>query len=232
MKNKTAFLFWILLFLYSCNNNNKSEKSTPNIIDIKNTVIKAKTIKHKNLEIDELSYPQIDGLNDSNFQLKVNNILVSNVNNYIESIKESQSSFEDGEIKAVVSNQYEILTKNENLISIVQFFFVEGLHGGNNHFSENKVLNIDVKNNKIIENKDFKMEAKLPLINKMQKQYFSQLFKDESIEDEILADNGEVLKFKDFNFAVRNDSIMLVVVSMPGAGYTSGSYVIPIDKKH
>jgi hypothetical protein len=210
------------------------------VISINAVKVKQFELTDIHLTIEESSYPKIVGLDDKSFQKQVNTIFKNNFNSYIDSAKSDAESEENILIEdekddpflsaGTIRSSFEILTKNDHIISILQHFVIEGVGGGNNWSLSSVVTNCDLKNSTILKQSDMNMNAeKIDLINAQIREYFNIQFSDEGYIDYPTIESKE--KFDKLHFGIRNDSIMLVIEAMPTAHYSYGTYIIPIEKK-
>ncbi len=88
--------------------------------------------------------------------------MATNFTDFVTSVEEEAGCYEfEGEdstdnlmmaIPTSVFGNYEVLTENEDIISIVQYFIHISGSGGNLYILSSSTLNIDLKENKIISN--------------------------------------------------------------------------------
>ncbi len=129
---------------------------------------------------------------------------------------------------AFANSSFEILTDNDSVISIVQYFLTVPPGGNNARHATSIATNCDFKNRIVLDNSDMGMSfEKIDLINKRIKEYFDLQFPGRGIMYPTIGDKAE---FNNLYFGLRNDSVMLVIEAYPTDHFSYGTYIIPIDK--
>lgn len=216
-----------------------NQKSKSFIVD----TITVKEIELNNIcfLIAESTYPQIAGIDDGIFQKQINDIFIKNFNTFIEKAKiqlggcsdidedEENSVFN---IPASANGYFEILTDNDSIVSIAQYFVTLPGGGGNGWELASAVTNIEVNKRVVLNNSDLNMNFKKNnLVNMIIKQFFDKEYPQDAIDDQISYPYITSKKqFDNLNFGLRNDSIMLVTEAFPTAHYSYTTYIIPIEK--
>lgn len=239
---KHFILIFGILFIVSCNNNNSSDsKSETDTIGIN---IKVDTILMKPIEfndicfiIDSSLYPKFTGLKDENFQNKINNILLENINSFVDSSKANwggcpeEKKNDDNWLMWTpeeVNSHFDIFESNHKITSIIQYFVLLPGGDGNAWQISSKVINIDLNKNEII-TKD-KLILSLKNIDKINS-YITSFFDRKFPEDKINYPKIENIKALDkLNLGIRNDSIILVLEAWPTCHASYTTYIIPIEK--
>ena len=220
------------------NSNDVVAKRNSNSIVIDTIMIEEHDLKDVLFRIEESKLPKINGLSNKIYENQLNDIFSINFNLYVDSVKLERGrphgeydELSPSSIPASVNSSFEVLTLNDSLISIVQFFvtFVGG--GGNSWLPSSKVINCDLKNRSIFKNSDFGFTYNnIDLINNRIKEYYDKTFpedkKSNTITYPLIKNKTE---FVNLNFGLRNDSIMLVMEAYPLAHFSYGTYIIPID---
>lgn len=246
---KSLLLLTLLLFLLaSCSKSeiekeknqrsgqNQGHENKPQRVDI---LIDTVTTKEEMAEDCGFSgvYPKISGLEDKDFESRLNNIFASNSDDYSKKAK----VIEGGNVRAFIS--FEVLTINDTLLSIAQHTSWV-VCDANGYWFGAYVVNADLKNNRILTNNDFKIkDLNVNEYNKTVLNYFKNygLFYGESSSNPLdyhiredyfgglpVAYNSEELN--KYNFAVENGNLILVEWAMPSARATMGVYKIPVKR--
>jgi hypothetical protein len=189
--------------------------------------------------IDRSTYPKISGLADQQFQARLNTMLRRNFNAHVSLAKkefggcpEEEEEEEYADIFPSASGDFSILTMNDSMLSIVQYMFTTVGYGGNSWTPSSFALTADVENNIVYGNKEFRMDrTQAGYLNSKIKVFFDQLFPYDAEQDRI---NYPLIKtrsdFDKLDFALRNDSVMLIIESYPTGHFSYSTYIIPIDK--
>lgn len=246
MKMKMAILIALTVSLIGCNFqsnqnskglNNNAEKS---LVKIDTTKVKGVEFRNICFEIGESTYPNISGLEDNYFENQLNEMLKSNFTTFIDSSKiqysHTISATEEKEhpmasIPASVNSSFEILTKTDSIISILQTFYIEYGGGGNGYGLSAIITNVDCKNRIILsQNELISQLGDMKSINKIITQYFDRCFpeskNDFGIDYPLLHNENELQKV---SLGIRNDSILMVIEAIPAGHVSQGLYKIPIS---
>jgi hypothetical protein len=224
-------------FFFACGDTDSNKgKAAIEYTQVQIDTLKTQAIERKELYFTEAEsqFPVLTGMKDSVFQGKVNKLIVQNYRTFADSalarfgLKEEQDRQMAGikeESPASCKASFSILTHSENMISIVQFFTSFVGHGGNSWTPAFAVINIDLKQNKIMGSspETFTNET-FESINKKVVSYFRKNI-SENYQGEGLEKGGKIC------LAMRNDSIVLVTNAYPGSHDTYGTYLIPIGKR-
>jgi len=200
--------------------------------------------------INESSYPKVTGLGDKKFEDLLNRQFNTNFNAFIDSAKRLYGGClprdEFGEYSSsdaafgFANGSFEILTKTDDIISVVQRFEGERSKAWN---PSSTTINCNLKNKTFYTNADFikSFGNDINILNKKIKDYFKSWvaeffgddkeqshFRDDNIKYLLITDKEEI---KNLKFGIRNDSIMLVLEAEPtGTKDSYTTYIIPIDK--
>ena len=139
----------IIYFVICCDNKNSSNNKTSTIynpkceildnIKVDSIVVEEYKISNICLIVEKSKYPHIVGMNDSVFENELNNIFVKNFNAFISSSSKDAYCASDADIKeneiygypSTINAKFDVLSKNDSIVSIVfTYFFAQG-HGGN-----------------------------------------------------------------------------------------------------
>lgn len=221
--------------------NSQEQQDRTQEISIDSVIVKEQAFKERFFLIRRSTFPKISGLTDHNFENKVNEIFSNNINSFIENKRQElglpvapptdkENNMYD--IPASVTCSFEVLTKSDSLISVVQYFTEQVGHGGNSWTSSSFALTFDFKNKVIYQKKEFKIDKqKTNYLNSKIKTFFDNLFPEEKINSAI---NYPFIKtsndFDKLNFGIRNDSLILIIQAYPTAHYSYSTYIIPIEK--
>ena len=194
-------------------------------IKIDSVIIDRKDYTQSCFAMERSEYPKISGHTDPKIQDKINSLFQSNYQTFFEKALSSNGCFDGGNsIPASAEATYEVLTNNNNTISIIQTFMEFPAGGGNGCRYTIAVTTANIHTGKIYTKKDFNIPS-ISTINHSVKKFSKNL--DLGSDIPIFYSNE---KFKNTNFGIRNDSLMLIIEAHPGAHYTWGTYTIPIDK--
>jgi hypothetical protein len=254
MKQLALIISTILLFNCSSkqNKNNETtidEKSYESIrIDTLTYKVNAEDSVKCGYYINQFNYPQISGLSNTKFQKELNDNFTESVKPYIESIesniktynyttKKDNEPIEGGlenyseDIPGELYISFDVLS-SDSIISIIQHFGETVGNHGNGRMVDFNITNYNTLKGTFLNNSDLNTNSyTIAFLNERIKTYFDKRFPEEKVLDAInypLIENS--IKLKDLYYGVRNDSIMLVLVAMPSANYSYGTYIIPIDK--
>jgi hypothetical protein len=239
--------FFILsIFSLTCSIKTKdeidlSQKSVEINYKIDTINIKQIELKQIYFRIEQSSYPQLIGTFDEIFRKQINDIFFTNFDKFLINAKSifgrtptsnqiDESSYYN--IPASAVGSFEILTSNDSIVSIIQYFVALVGGGGNAWEPSSTVINIDLKNRIILNNIALSMNYyKKNQINLRIKQFFDERFPLEAENNELsypfIDDKSE---FEYLEFGIRNDSIMLVTEAYPSAHSSYQTYIIPIEK--
>ncbi len=253
MKHLTLIL--IIILLIGCKKEQTSQPETNQPADLSverfsiDTVkVPATQLKDIHFTIDESIYPELKGLEDESFQNEMNELFRSKFDSYVSSSKDEAKSFAESYQKTIdeegiddpmwkeslsmsgtVRSSFEILKNDSDILSIVQYFVIEGVGGGNNWDPSSSIVTCDLKNKKILNSYDLNMSLdKLGLINLRIKLYFDSLFPDEkgAINYPLVNESG----FKKLDFGIQGDSVVLAIKAYPYSHASLATYIIPIDR--
>jgi len=229
---------------YSNNNpsgsNSTDKQELKNEITIDSVIVEEKELKDICFVIYKSTFPKITGLLDKEFENQLNDIFSKNFNSYIENAKkeyggcldtEDTDEYSVADIPAAAGSGFEVLTKSDSIISIVQYMNAEIGHGGNAWIPSSITLTADFKNKIIYGKKEFNIDRnKTDYLNAKIKTFFDKLFPHEKKYNNI---NYPLLKTSDdfdkLSFGIRNDSLILIIQAYPTYHYSYGTYTIPID---
>ncbi len=242
MKLMLNFIILSLFFLYGCNNN-KNETSTnkQNNVSIDTVKINYQEFEKYYFNIDVSFLPKIKGLEDTVFQNKINKIFIEKFNLKVEEFKKKKGGYGNDyvadendyrPIPATLRSSFDILTKNDSIISIVLFITEEGYGGCNNWYTQPFSLTINYKKNIIYDKKDFNLDkSQVYLINNKIKNYFDKLFPPEELFSFQKIDYPFVTSLNELNnlnLGIRNDSLVIIVWATPLEHSSSDIYIIPV----
>ncbi|MCZ2101175.1 MAG: DUF4163 domain-containing protein [Chitinophagales bacterium] len=211
-----------------------------NEISIERVNVERIELKKICFEIGRSSYPKIVGMDDMIFQEQLNNIFKSKFEEFIESEKKSMSGDPCDEnegsflstIPPSVSSSFDILTHNDSIISIVQYFASTTGGGGNAMDISSSIVNCDLKNRIVLSNFALGMSYnKLDDVNQKMIYFFDTMFPEytENEKDYPVISGEE--RFNKLSFGLQNDSIVLFIEATPiYFRYSHDIYRIPIDK--
>jgi len=219
--NLIASLVLLLFFLNACGKNylsvkDMSETQTRNIV--------AKLMgeeQEKEVEVTvNIPYPEITGFSDKAFEEEVNRI-----------IKETAEQLDITDDDAILRDiRYEILnlpTKGNDILSIL--YTCSSYYGGNYGFPSMIILNVDVKNKKILGNRAEDWDISIGNIYLMNYAIMmnspNDRFESMQIDESGNGDNRK--RLKDLQFGVKNDSIVFVFWSTDEATADNDFAVIP-----
>jgi hypothetical protein len=246
--NKITSIILTLLTVGCANySNNQAESNSidkqelKNEITIDSVIVEEKELKDICFVIYKSTFPKIKGLLDKNFENQLNDIFSKNFNSYIDNAEKEYGGCLDTEntdeysmenIPAAAGSRFEVLTKNDSIISVVQFMTAEVGHGGNAWIPSSISLTADVKNKIIYGNKEFKIDRnKTDHLNTKIKTYFDKLFPDQKksngIDYPLIKTSDDINKL---SFGLRNDSLVLIIQAYPTGHYSYTTYIIPIDQ--
>ena len=249
--NKTTSIILALLTVGCANYSNNPPDSNllekqeiKNEIAIDSVIFEEKEMKEICFVIYKSFFPRITGLPDKDFENKLNNFLSNNFNSYIEDAKkaygdcldiEDTNEYSSVNLPAAAGISFEVLTKSDSIISIVQYMYLEHGHGSNLWTPSSIALTADFKNKIIYGKQEFNIERyKTDYINTNIKVFFDKLFSEDKKNNTInypLIEKSD--DFNELSFGLRNDSLMLIIQAEPTAHYSYGTYIIPIGKvKH
>ncbi len=182
-----------------------------------------------NFEIDESYFPQINGLEDLEFQTYINKILKLYFMNFIDSLKIETNNASKEEIEMGLGYAYgrfEILYNKNNILSIRQENILESKYGGNSAEVFNNVYNFNLKEKSLINNNDFVVDCNS--INKKIKNYLDKLFPENISEypEKINCNNY----FSKLQFGIEKDSLIIIVYFRGESRANEGFYKIPLEK--
>jgi hypothetical protein len=239
MRYLMLFTLTVLLFC-SCNFENvKTEKLAESaIID---------TVKVKNTDLDEVTvlqdseYPHISGTNDSAFQKRLNTIFIENFFSFVDTsnvAKEKMRNKVTNDYESInnmpinVYGSFEILTNTNYIVSIIQNFTAELSGFGCGVVESRHVTNCDINKCILLTNSDLKInEIGLETINNRIINFFNHSYPEDAKTSAISYPTIESKSTLDsLDFAIKNDSIILFLHATPTAGYSRGTYAIPICK--
>jgi alpha-tubulin suppressor-like RCC1 family protein len=240
-------LITLIILLIGCNNNRTSkvnkqpEDKVFSSVSIDTVEVKDTALTNLCLLIEESNYPKISGTDNDTFEKQLNDIFSNNFNSFIDSSKSQLGSSIPPELRDVytvaswstsVGSSFEILTLNDNIISVVQYFSIKGGGGTNAWRCSSIVTNCHIVNKIILNCSDLKISFEdIGLINSRVKSYFDQLFSEEKMNDlityPVIENKNEFDKLK---FGIQNDSTVLVIEAMPTSHNSYETYIIPIDK--
>jgi len=251
---KKIFFIILTLLLYSCNTkqNNNTLSIDKGYESIKIDTIIFRVNRNDSdkcgYNILKFTYPKVSGLSKVEFQKKLNEVLLKDINLYIKTIKTNIKTYnlihgeyqplEGGienyteEIPGELYISFDVLSR-DSIISIIQYYSESGLGGGNNQFINSNVTNCNIVKSKFLNNSElFTSSFDISFINNRIKTYFDKCFpdakKENAIDYPIIKSNAEL---RNQNYAIRNDSIMLVLEATPYSNASYGTYIIPIDKR-
>lgn len=227
----------LFFLLFGCEKNHlPHENFGKNIVHI--DTIKTGEIYFDNIcfQIQDSRYPQIKGLGNQIFEKQINEIFQVNFNEFIDSAKKHYSGcytteeLKDSPLLSIpqsVGCDFEVLTNNDSIISIVQYFVEFPQGGGNGYSISSKVLTFNhktqnVKNSSLIGIK----YVSLKTLNLKVHNYFHNLFHKEY--NKINYPNIET--YEACNFGIRNDSVLLVIDAFPTSHASYQTYLIPLEK--
>jgi hypothetical protein len=214
-------------------------------IRIDSVVVERKAQEDICFQVERSTYPKISGLVDQRFEERLNQILRRNFNAHVnlakkefggcpEADEEEDEDEEDdyANIYPSASGNFEVLTRNDSMVSIVQYMLSTVGYGGNSWTPSSYTLTADVKRNIVYGMKEFQMDrGKRSYLNSKIKAFFAEQFSHEAEQGSL---NYPLIKtnrdFDALNFAVRNDSLMLVIAAYPSGHFSHDIYIIPIEK--
>lgn len=187
-------------------------------------------------QIQDSKYPRVCGLDNEIFEKQINELFVENFNSFIDSAKRHYTGcFSIEELKEnplfsipqSVSADFETLSNNDSLISIVQYF-VENPQGGGNGFTiESKVVTFNYKTHFVKNSTLIGINyISLTTLKSKVHEYFFNLFHKEY--DKI--NYPKIEAYEACNFGIRNDSVVLVIDAFPTSHASYQTYLIPIEK--
>lgn len=242
-----VYCFFLLpIIFYKCSNvqidDQKKQSGTEKIENyrIDTIIIKQIELKHICFVIEESNVPEINGIGDVFFSKQINDNFVNNFNTFLEKAKHifgthpdsyKDDSYIGWSIPATARGSFEILSANDSIISIVQYFIALPGGGANGWEPTSATLNIDVKNRRILNNNDLNMNyRKENLLNIRIMKFLDKEYPDEALNNEIdypyITDKKQI---DNLSFGIRNDSIILVIEAYPTAHYSYTTYIIPIQ---
>lgn len=187
---------------------------------------------------DESFIPRISGMSDTAFQHKLNSLFLENFKRFADSAKKENGLTSDLEIEtaelteaepASAKARYEILSLNDSLISVVQYFISLVGHGGNSWTSASSVVNVNLRYHQLMEDPMFKYTGlSFDSLDGRVYRFFLRTLEEapNSTGLEEYRSNPEKLKF-----GIRNDSMILVHEGYPGSHSTYGTYLIPVNRR-
>ena len=210
-------------------------------IRIDSAVVERKVQEDICFQVERSTYPKISGLVDQRFEERLNQTLRRNFNAHVNLAKkefsgcpEADEEDEDdyADIYPSASGDFAVLTRNDSMVSIVQYMLSTVGYGGNSWTPSSYTLTADVKKNIVYGKKEFQMDrGKRSYLNSKIKDFFAEQFSHEAEQGSL---NYPLIKtnedFDALNFAVRNDSLMLVIAAYPSGHFSHDIYIIPIEK--
>lgn len=190
------------------------------------------------LLINPSTFPEIKGVVDSNFCKRVNRVFSDNFKQHIsntaklfggcpsaETIKECRP--EDLRNPDSAIGSFEIISLNDSLLSIVQLMFA--FSGGGNFFRPSSyAITFNYKTSIVYSLSDFGVyPSQISHINEVIKKYFEKLFPMGPIGVVQLKNNKD---YDSLKYAVRGDSLILVMEADPGGSPDYMTYYIPYKK--
>lgn len=256
---KILMILSISQVLQNCTNENENNDSKPitentyteekkqspklpsYIID--SVEIKDTTLDNICFSIEQSFYPKIKELQDNEFEQKINNYFQSIYQNMLKKAQKGVSCKDTNDygipsIFPTFRSKFEILSYNDKILSVI-IEGIQGAGGGGNAFDlYSKVVNVDIQNKKILTKNDFMIDkSKIDELNQQIKIYFDKNFTEPNSNEKInypFIDSKKYhsdIKWKDVEFGIRNDSIVLVLIAYPTAHYTYSIYSIPTGMK-
>ncbi len=202
-------------------------KSATNNINVKPVVIAEKDYESICFSTNGKKYPQIYGLSDKNFQVKINNTFKNCVLDFIEESKQACACSDQlpGRIMGWATVDFEYY-KNDNILSII-IFLTNGFGGGNMWNPGFETFNIDIVNNEIISSTEIiGNRTSTEEINYILKNFFVDMYP----ENEFEPNYPKVNDYKKLDYIVKNGKIHLIITAYPGAHVSFSVYQVPITK--
>ncbi len=242
--NKITSIIVVLLIVGcdSFTNNSTESNSTGkqgliNHIRVDSVIVEEKELKDSCFVIERSTFPKITGIIDKDFENKLNDIFKNNFYSYIKNAKKEyggclEIEFPDEylvNLPATAVSSFKVLTKNDSIISVVQYMISGVGHGGNAWEPSSTGLTADFKNKIIYGKKEFKIDRdKIEYLNIKIRDFFDNLFpgSNEGIYPFIQTNDD----FNKLVFGLRNDSLMLIIQAYPAEHYTYSTYIVPIDQ--
>jgi hypothetical protein len=218
--------------------NGKDDNNDDELIIIDTVKVEEITMNNICFYIGESKYPQVKIQNNIVFEKQVNDLLLLNFYNLIDTAKSQFAGcWEDDEedpnsinlskkFPAGATCDFETLQNKDDIVSIVQTCFYHPCGGGTRTFENANTLTFDVNDLIIFGNQDYGInyEDKEELISKI-KAYFILNYDFEEYPKIV-----DLKGFEKINFGIRNDSLMLILEARPWAMSYNSIFIIPYDK--
>ncbi len=237
---KKILISIFLVSLFACNESgrkNKENKDSKDSIVVDSVFIKEHFDSSSCFEIDESYYPKFLGIHDKDFQTQLNDLFRNEYSKFIDSSKKAAPGCGDTSDSSMFSMPstagatFTVLTKTDNITSLIQEFGTTVGGGGNSYSVFTRVFNFDIRKRKILKSADLNLHLKdSGLINKAIIGFFEKQFPS-GFDKENISLIKTVDDFERLGIGVRNDSTVIILQAWPTGHVSYGTYIIPYSPK-